>query len=73
MIFNLVLMKAQQKFEQQMHHKVPFSEMEESFLKQSVLEYDMGKWTSILNDNNYKFHSSWKVSTLAIRAKKLFK
>ena len=33
----------------------------------------MGKWTNILNDSNYKFHSSRKASTLAVRAKKLFK
>ena len=43
--------------------KVPFSEMEDSFLKQGVLKYGMGKWASILNDSNYKFHSSQKIST----------
>ena len=53
--------------------EVPFSEMEHSFLKQGVSKYGMGKWTSILNDGNYKFHSSWKASTLAVRAKQLFK
>ena len=53
--------------------EVPFSEMEHSFLKQGVSKYGMGKWTSILNDSNYKFHSSWKASTLAVRAKQLFK
>ena len=53
--------------------KVPFSEMEDSFLKQGVSKYGMGKWTSILNDSSYKFHSSRKASTLAVRAKKLFK
>ena len=47
--------------------------MEDSFLKQGVSKYGMGKWTSILNDSNYKFHSSRKASTLAVRAKKLFK
>ena len=53
--------------------KAPFSEMEDSFLKQGVLKYGMGKWTSILNDSNYKFHSSWKASTLAARAKRFYK
>ena len=53
--------------------KVPFSEMEDSFLKRGVLKYGMGKWTTILNDSNYKFLSSRKASTLAVRAKKLFK
>ena len=52
--------------------KVPFSEMEDSFLKQGVSKYGMGKWTSILSDSNYKFHSSRKASTLAVRAKKVF-
>ena len=53
--------------------KVPFSEMEDSFLKQGVLKYGMGKWTSILYDSNYKFHSSRKASTLAVRAKRFYK
>ena len=52
--------------------KVPFSEMEDSFLKQGLLKYGMGKWTSILSDSNCKFHSSRKASTLAVRAKKLY-
>ena len=38
--------------------KLPFSEMGDSFLKQWVLRYGIGKWTGILNDSNYKFHSS---------------
>ena len=53
--------------------KVPFSEMEDSFLKQGVSKYGMAKLTSIPNDSNYKFHSSRKASVLAVRAKKLFK
>ena len=53
--------------------KVLFSEMEDSFLKQVVSKYGMGKWTSILNDSNCKFHSSRKASALAVRPKKLFK
>ena len=47
--------------------------MEDSFLKQGVSKYGMGKWTSILNDSNYKFHSSRKASTLVVRANELFK
>ena len=53
--------------------KVSFSEMEEIFLKQGVSKYCMGKWTSILNYSNYRFHSFRKAATLAVRAKKLFK
>ena len=52
--------------------KVPFSEIEDSFLKQGVSKYGMGKWTSILNDSNYKFQFSRKASTLAVRAKNTF-
>ena len=47
--------------------------MEDSFLNQGVSKYGMGKWTSILNDSSYKFHSSRKASTLALRAKKSLK
>ena len=47
--------------------------MEDSFLKQGVSKYGMGKWTSILNNSNYKFHSSRKASTLTVRARNLFK
>ena len=46
--------------------------MKDSFLKQSILKYGMGKRATILNDSNYKFHSSRKASTLAVRAKKVF-
>ena len=53
--------------------EVPFSEMEGSFLKKVILKYGVEKWTSIPNDSNYKFHSSWKASTLAVRAKRLYK
>ena len=45
----------------------------DSFLKQGVLKHGMGKWTSILNDSNYKFHSFRKDSKLAVRVKNLFK
>ena len=54
-------------------NKVHFSYMEDSFLKRGVSKYGIEKWTSILNDSNYKFHSSRKASTSAVRAKKLFK
>ena len=53
--------------------EAPFSEMEDSFLKKVVLKYGMEKWTSIPNYSNYKFHSSWKASTLAVRAKRLYR
>ena len=48
--------------------KVHSSEMSDTYLKQGVLKNGMEKWTSILNDNKYKFHSPWKASTLAVRA-----
>lgn len=51
--------------------KVPFSSIEDSFLKKGIKKYGLGRWTSILNDNEYKFHSTRKTSTLAVRAKKL--
>ena len=74
-MLHLVLMVAQklEHFLLPTYQKVPFSEMEDSFLKQGVLKYGMGKWTSILNDSNYKFHSSRKASTLAVRAKRFYK
>jgi len=50
--------------------KVPFSSIEDSFLKKGIKKYGFGRWTSILNDNEYKFHSTRKTSTLAVRAKK---
>ena len=53
--------------------KVPFSDIEDEFLRKGVAKYGQGKWTSILNDKTFKFHSSRKVSTLAVRAKKVFK
>ena len=52
--------------------KVPFSEMKDRFLKQGVLKYDMGKWTSYLNHNNHKFHCPWKASILVVGERRLF-
>lgn len=49
--------------------KVPFSSIEDSFLKAGILRYGKGKWTNILNDREYKFHPSRKSATLFTRAK----
>jgi len=48
---------------------VPFSKIEDSFIQKGLKKYGCGKWTSILNDPQFKFHSSRKTSTLAVRAK----
>ena len=49
--------------------KVPFSEIEDDFIVKGIKKYGPNKWTSILNDVNYKFHLSRKPSTLCVRAK----
>ena len=49
--------------------KVPFSLIEDQYLSDGIRKYGRGKWTNILNDVNFKFHSSRKPSTLSIRAK----
>ena len=51
--------------------KVPFSELEDGFIKKSLTRYGNGRWTSIINDPEYKFHPSRQPATLAVRAKKL--
>ena len=52
--------------------KVPFSETEDEFIRKGISKYGNGQWTRILNDKDFKFHPSRKVSTLAVRARKLF-
>ena len=49
--------------------KCPFSKEEDNFLIKGIKKYGKGKWMSILNDPEYKFHSSRKNSTLIMRAK----
>ena len=51
--------------------KVAFSQIEDNFIRQGISKYGNGKWTAILNDQNFKFHPSRKAATLAVRAKKL--
>ena len=49
--------------------KVTFSSQEDSFILAGIRKYGVGKWTAILNDNEYPFHPSRKTSTLQVRAK----
>ena len=51
--------------------KVAFSDSEDDFIRKGISKYGYGRWTSILNDPNFKFHPSRKPCTLAVRAKKL--
>ena len=51
--------------------KVPFSDIEDNFIRKGISKYGDGRWTSILKDPNYKFHPSRKACTLAVRAKKI--
>ena len=48
--------------------KIPFSAMEDSFLKAGIEKYGQ-KWTKILNDPAFLFHSTRKTATLLTRAK----
>ena len=48
--------------------KVPFSAMEDNFLKNGIEKYGP-KWTMILNDSAFLFHSTRKTATLLTRAK----
>ena len=48
--------------------KVPFSSMEDKYIKEGILKYGQ-KWTNILNDPDYLFHPSRKAPTLLTRAK----
>ena len=49
--------------------RVPFSPEEDEFIRLGLKKYGAGKWTSILNDSAFSFHSSRKPSTLTVRAK----
>lgn len=49
--------------------KCTFSAIEDSFLLAAIKEHGAGRWTAILNDEKYTFHSSRKSSTLFTRAK----
>ena len=51
--------------------KVAFSKEEDSFIQRGIKKYGPGRWTSILSDIEFSFHSSRKCSTLLLRAKKL--
>ena len=51
--------------------KVAFSKQEDSFLFRGIKKYGPGKWSSILSDTEFSFHSSRKCSTLLIRARTL--
>ena len=51
--------------------KVAFSNSEDNFISKGISKYHYGRWTSILNDPNFKFHPSRKPCTLAVRAKKI--
>ena len=51
--------------------KNSFSKEEDGFIKNGLKRHGTGKWTQILNDPDYKFHPSRKISTLLTRAKKL--
>ena len=51
--------------------KVQFSDIEDNFIKQGVSKYGNGQWTRILQDKDFKFHPSRRVSTLAVRARKI--
>ena len=55
--------------EKQRQKKVPFSEMEDQFLRDGLKKYGKGKWKSIISDSGYKFHPSRKTAKLLIRAK----
>jgi len=49
--------------------KTPFSELEDDFLQRGILKHGVGKWSSILCDQEYSFDSSRKTATLQVRAK----
>ena len=46
-----------------------FSKEEDNFLIKGLKKYGPGRWSDILKDSDYRFHSSRKNSTLMMRAK----
>ena len=48
-----------------------FSDSEDNFIRKGISKYGYGRWTSILNDPNFKFHTSRKPRTLAVRTKNM--
>ena len=50
--------------------KAAFSDSEDNFIRKGISKYGYGRWTSILNDPSFKFHTSRNPCTLAVRAKK---
>ena len=50
--------------------KATFLDSDDNFKRKGISKYGYGRWTSILNDPSFKFHSSRKPCTLAVRAKK---
>lgn len=51
--------------------KVPFSAIEDNFIKQGILKYGNGRLPAILSEIEFKFNPSRKALTLAVRPKKL--
>ena len=51
--------------------KLAFSDSEDNFIRKGTSKYGYGRWTSILNDPSFKFHTSRKPCTSAVRAKKI--
>lgn len=49
--------------------KIPFSKLEDNFLKAGLKRYGKGKWKSILSDPEYTFCSARTTATLLTRAK----
>ena len=51
--------------------KIAFSNSEDNFIRKGISNYGYGRWTSIINDPNFKFHPSRKPCTLAVRTKNI--
>jgi len=66
---NEPISKAEKLIDSTRRKKCTFSKEEDNFLIKGIKKYGKGKWTSILNDPEYKFHPSRKNSTLIMRAK----